>query len=149
MIHWCHRHLDTSVSRTWTDYASLGSDNRWTCVHTLERKGGTGRVQTQKIHLCCHTHSDTSVSWTWTDYAVWVTITDTPVYMCGRSLLWIDKTRVKDKTYIWVSVSWKYKRLKTKAEESTRLGYTGRRGWWNTEHKKRLLLFVMNRLNEI
>ncbi len=37
-------------------------------------------------------------------------------------LLLIDKTRVKDKTYIWVSVWWK---TKTKAEESTRLTYTG------------------------
>ena len=29
----CHTHLDTSVSRTSTDYASLGCDIRYTCVH--------------------------------------------------------------------------------------------------------------------
>ena len=36
-------------------------------------------------------------------------------------LLWIDKTRAKDKTYIWVSVRWK---TKTQVEESTRLACT-------------------------
>ncbi len=37
-------------------------------------------------------------------------------------LLWINKERVKDKTYIWVSVRWK---TWTKNEESTRLLDTG------------------------
>ena len=41
-------------------------------------------------------------------------------------LLLINKTRAKDKNYIWVSVYSRYdERLKTKDEESTRLTWTG------------------------
>jgi hypothetical protein len=47
------------------------------------------------------------------------------------SSLWIKKARAKDKTYIWVSVWWS---LKTKAEKSTRLTYTGLLG--ELEHLK-------------
>ena len=56
MLRCCHTHLDTSVSRTWADCASLGCDNRCTCVHAFARKGGTGRVRAQKSLLFCHTH---------------------------------------------------------------------------------------------
>ncbi len=39
--------------------------HRWyTCVHAWGRRGGTGRVWTQKRYLCCHTHLDASDSWT-------------------------------------------------------------------------------------
>jgi hypothetical protein len=37
--------------------------------------------------------------------------------------LWINKTRSKDKRYIWVSVC--DERLQTKSKEFTRLAYTG------------------------
>ncbi len=46
-------------------------------------------------------------------------------------LLLIDKTRAKDKTYIWVSMRW---RLKPKGEESVYLEYTGLLG--ELEHLK-------------
>ena len=50
-------------------------------------------------------------------------------------LLWIDEARVKDKTYIWVSVRWKTKtEQKPKGEESTSLTYTGLIG--ELEHLK-------------
>ncbi len=54
-------------------------------------------------------------------------------------LLWIDKTRDKDKTYVGVSVRWKtffvlFERPKAKTEESTLLGYTGFHG--ELEHRK-------------
>jgi hypothetical protein len=42
--------------------------------------------------------------------------------MKDSSVCWIDKEKVKDKTYFWMSVLWK---TKTKNEESTRLTYTG------------------------
>ena len=58
----CHTHLDTSVSRTWSDYPSLGYDNRCTCVHAWSRRGGTGRVRVLKRYPWCHTHIDIPVS---------------------------------------------------------------------------------------
>ena len=37
-------------------------------VVTFTRRGVTGKVRTQKRHLCCHTHLDSSVSRAQTDY---------------------------------------------------------------------------------
>jgi hypothetical protein len=51
------------------------------------------------------------------------------IFIC--CLLWIDKVRGKDKTYIWVSVWWK---TKNESEEFTRLTYTGLIG--GLEHLK-------------
>ncbi len=50
--------------------------------------------------------------------------------VCLRCLLWIDKARVQDKTYIWVSVRWKTKNLKVRnLHDSHTLGSSGN---WNT-----------------
>ena len=38
--------------------------------------------------------------------AGWIVWTDSTIKL---SLLWIDKARAKEKTYIWVSVRWKTK----------------------------------------
>jgi hypothetical protein len=45
-------------------------------------------------------------------------------------LLWSNKTRVTEKTNIWVSVWWKTKKLKRGPHVSHALGYSGD---WNTQ----------------
>jgi hypothetical protein len=44
------------------------------------------------------------------------------VFLKSSCLLWINKARVKDKTYIWLSARWK---TKTKTKKITCLTYTG------------------------
>jgi hypothetical protein len=63
----CHTHLDTSVSRTWADSASGGSDNRWTCVHASAGRWGTGREREggYAYAVVGRAESDESASFVW------------------------------------------------------------------------------------
>ncbi len=101
MIHCCHTHLNTSVSRTWSDYVSLGCDNRCTSVHAWARRGG--RVEEEN----------------------WGISIEKVVYYEPR------KRELKTRPIYACRCD---ERLKTKAEESTHLVYTGLIG--KLEHLK-------------
>ena len=103
MVLCCHTHLNTSVSRSWSDSVSGGCDNRRTCVHPWVRRGSTGRVWSQKSHLWCHTLF--LCSHTRHSYRIPVHYMHTSARTRKVCLLWINKAcnkaRAKDKDTVY------------------------------------------------